>query len=193
MHLAYTTVATSLQSLLSVFNVGPSVKIGVGVAIIFPVSVVLISINYAAVYANQVQFYVGLGVVTTFLACISRTALIGPSRRLIGIMVYEVTSLILIMIAGATSQSELVGVRYSVQSDPVFYDFYHGIWHLLIPTVFSIMHHRLYMVTVDSKHLDFVVVGIPWCSGLCWHVFPVDQQAGMAGTPGTKLKGRAWD
>jgi len=167
-HLFYATCVTCATSLLSYCGARRGVLSAsqASLSFCFVLLVAFVSSDYSYVYDHQLGLYFLLGVPCVVLSCICRFTLTDVddvvSRRAIRIMAYELSVLLSLLVGAVFSQCELVGVRYPHSSHPSAYDFYHGLWHLQITTVISLLHLRLLSVAKDAER-DVCVCRQSWC------------------------------
>ena len=110
----------------------------------FLVALAAVIIGYDGIYTHQLEFMITTACVAIASSVASRLILVGkrPTLQSIGYAIAEIICLILVAISAVFCQGELLGTRISRESDSNAYDHYHGIWHVLLSTVSTIVYAR---------------------------------------------------
>jgi hypothetical protein len=144
MHVCYVCLAIALLGFLHTVKslLRPLLSIS------FIVSIVFVMINYESVYNHQLVFFVITGSLAaicggwcrfTLSICDEQTL---PACFSMFIAVIEIVVSLTGILAAAMAQCEILGVRYTRESNPQHYDFYHGQWHALLALVTALLYSR---------------------------------------------------
>lgn len=107
----------------------------------FLVAIFMLVVQYSAVYNHQLEYYLVVASVAVVFAVISRIVLTGkkPSLEVIAYAIGEMFILISVAVAAVFCQGELLGKKLNRELEGESYDLFHGVWHLLLSSVCSII------------------------------------------------------
>lgn len=119
-------------------------QLHVNLFVTFLTGIAALIIGYDTIYNHQLQFYIALACIAIVCAVISRIILVGkrPSLSVIGFALAEIVILVCVAISAVLCQGELLGATLSRESNSEDYDHFHGIWHILLSYVSSIVFVR---------------------------------------------------
>jgi len=124
----------------------------------FLIAICALVIQYSNVYNYQFEYYIVASPIAVFFAVVSRIILVGkkPSPEVVAYAVGEMFILISVAFAAVLCQGEMLGRTLSRELDGESYDLFHGVWHLLLSCVCSIIILRDVSVARMIEN-DFVV------------------------------------
>lgn len=144
LHLGCTAMSAAVTELFSEIKMlrPYGYLVDFGFVICFSSGLLGISVMYSQVYSNQLLFYmVSAGAAVVFaLAIRIRLANCKPLSVLIA--VFESVAAFGIAISAVFLQGELVGRRLSYSSDKEMYNLMHGMWHVQLALVVSLLNVR---------------------------------------------------
>ena len=100
--------------------------------------------NFEFIRERQVEILVVLGLVSVAGAVGCRIILIGRPYNAPSIVyaLLEIASLLFVLYSAVACQGELIGKTLSRDDSPALYDLFHGVWHLLVAYLASILAVR---------------------------------------------------
>lgn len=117
-------------------------------AMVFTLMVFVLMFWFDDIYKEMLLFYLVFGPGAAVFGIVLRFFLTNnPDGDNAGyvpvrIAIAEMVTLLLMVFAAIFAQCELIGVKYTVGSNPVAYDFYHGQWHFLLAISMSALYSR---------------------------------------------------
>lgn len=154
MHVAYVCAAIVLLGLVQRFQGAKGVRRARPfVSVAFVLAVILIVVNYDAVYKYQAEFIIAFGAIAAVFGGICRFSLTSAQSdglfKPIFIAIVEILVALTTVVAAILAQCELLGIRYQKfdtldsPNSSRFYDFYHGMWHALLALVTALLYSRV--------------------------------------------------
>lgn len=140
-----------------------------GLAFVFAFMIFALMFWFEDIYQQMLLFYLIFGPSAALCGFILRFFLAEDPeskeqwRPRVYIALAEMTTLLLMVFAAIFAQCELIGVEYTIYTNPMAYDFWHGNWHFLL----SISMATLYSRTADAalrirnKNTDITVRSLP--------------------------------
>ena len=122
-------------------------------------------------YANMLSFYLVFGPGAALFGIILRlilardpTANYALKTKHVLIAAAEMSTLLLMVFAAIFSQCELIGVKYTINSNPAAYDFFHGQWHFLLAISMASLYSRAADAArrVRNPASQITVASLPW-------------------------------
>lgn len=138
-------------SVVVMYFVASYYKVQQFVRIVMPCSfafmMCVLMIWFDDVYGDMLLFYLIFGPAAAICSCMIRLLLV-PGHKAqnsitgVFIALAEILTLLIVVFAAIFAQCELIGVKYTVTSNPNAYDFYHGQWHFLISLSMAMLYTR---------------------------------------------------
>lgn len=144
LHLACTAMSAATTEAFSELSVlRPYTHlVDVGFVVLFPSTVLAISGLYSRVYENQLLFYMICSASAVAFALTIRIRLSVPTVISTLVAVFESIATLGIAVSAVYQQGGLVGKELSHSTSGRLYDFHHGMWHIQLGLVVSLLHIR---------------------------------------------------
>ena len=153
LHLSCTTISAAVTVLASEFRLlWPYAHlVDVGFVIVFSSALLLLAILYSRVYDVQLLFYIVCAGTAIVFALTIRIRLANFEPLSVGIALFESVATVATATSAVFLQGELVGNQLSYATDGELYNLMHGMWHIHLAFVVSLMHVRFADILQQTK------------------------------------------
>jgi hypothetical protein len=140
-----------------------------GLAFVFAFMIFGLMFWFDDIYREMLLFYLIFGPAAAVCGCILRFFLVQDPdtndrwRPRVYIALAEMTTLLLMVFAAIFAQCELIGKKYTINSNPKAYDLYHGNWHFLLSISMATLYSRAAdaALRIRDDNKDITVRSLP--------------------------------
>ena len=125
-----------------------------GFLILFSSGLVVIALLYAEVYHSQILFYATCAGSATVFALLIRARLSESKHFSVAIAVFETVVIVCVAVSAIFLQGELVGKRLSNSTDKQMYSLFHGMWHVQLAFVVSLLNVRFADIMQQARSVE---------------------------------------
>lgn len=153
LHLACTAMSAAVTEVASeVKMLRPyAYLVDTGFVIVFSSGFLVISVMYSQVYSNQLLFYMVCASSAVVFTLLIRIRLSKLKPLSVAITVFEAVAAFSIAVSAVFLQGELVGRRLSNSTNKEMYSLFHGMWHVQLALVVSLLNVRYADVLEQTK------------------------------------------
>ena len=108
----------------------------------FAGAVAALAVLFDEVYAHQLLFYLIVGSNAVLFGALCRALLAGGEEGA-GVALFELFVALAVVTAAIFAQGELIGRTLTAATAPELYDLFHGLWHVLLSAVATLVYARV--------------------------------------------------
>lgn len=142
LHLACTAISTAMAEVVSEIQALRPFQYLVDAAFVILLSsgLLAIAVVYAEIYRNQLLFYMVCASTSVFFSLLIRIRLSKLEPVSVVIFMFESVTVLALAVSAVFLQGELVGKRLSNSTNKQMYSLFHGMWHIQLSLVVSLLN-----------------------------------------------------